>query len=225
LRLRHSAELGGSRPGVMNMKCPGFERLIDYLDRRLGGPEADRVAAHLAAGCAECAENRAWYEQVLTITASDDTVEPPQWATKRAFRIFEARRNSPRLIERIGQAAAKLVFDSLSRPALAGVRSTETVSRQLLYRAGDYSIDLQIAPAQHSRADLTGQVLKEGEAAFHSVAGLEVKLSREGELIDSTSANHMGEFTIHGVECGRYDLVVEVVEEEIRIEGLPVEQH
>ena len=74
------------------------------------------------------------------------------------MRIFDTARH-PRLAERIGQALATLVFDSFARPQLAGIRSTETANRQLLYRAGDYSIDLQIAPSTGARGDLIGQVL------------------------------------------------------------------
>ena len=205
------------------MKCPGFERLIDYLDHQLAAAESDRVSAHIAAGCPECTENRVWYEQVQAITAGDDSIEPPPWALKRAFRIFESRQSRPRLVERIGQAVARLVFDSLSLPATAGIRSTDIMGRQLLYRADDYSVDLQIAPAGHTGADITGQVLKEGEAAFESVAGLEVRLSRAGEARNSTVTDRMGGFTIHGVESGHYDLTIEIGEKLITLAGLPVE--
>jgi hypothetical protein len=207
------------------MRCPGFERLIDYLDKRLEGAETDRVAAHIAAGCRECAENRAWYERVRAVAATDDSIEPPPWVLKRAFRIFESKRERPRFRERITQAVARLVFDSLDRPALAGVRSTETASRQLLYRASDYSIDLQIAQADQSSAKITGQILKEGETAFNSVAGLEVRLCREGEIANSALTDALGEFSIAGVERGSYDLIIDLGTEQITIEKLPVEHN
>jgi hypothetical protein len=157
------------------------------------------------------------------VAATDDSIEPPQWVLKRAFRIFQSHQARPRLAQRIGQRVAQLIFDSLERPALAGVRSTETASRQLLYRTDDYSIDLQIASAEQSVA-IIGQVLKEGEAAFESVAGLEVRLSREGEMIYSAVTDQLGEFTIHGVEHGHYDLIIELGHQQITIESLPVEQ-
>jgi anti-sigma factor RsiW len=61
------------------MKCPSFERLIDYLDRRLPEAEAAGVAAHLATSCADCAEIRDWYQLVRKVAATDDTVAPPPW--------------------------------------------------------------------------------------------------------------------------------------------------
>lgn len=204
------------------MKCPGFERLIDHLDGRLTGTEADRLSAHLTAGCHTCAETRNWYENLKVVVAADDSCEPPPWVLKRAIRMFEAERARPRLVERVGQKIAALLFDSLTRPAIAGVRSTETANRQLLYRAGDYSIDLQVAPSDQSRADLIGQVLKEGETAFQSVAGLALSLSREDETVCSAVTNEMGEFKIKAIQQGNYDLNVVTSEGLISVQGLPL---
>jgi len=206
------------------MKCPNFERLIDFLDNQLGRDEAARVSTHLATGCKPCLEARDWYERVRQITASDESIEPPSWVFKRAVRIFENPSSRPRLVERIGQAIASLVFDSLARPAIAGVRSAETTNRQLLYRAGDYSIDLQLAPAEHQRADLIGQILKEGEAAFESVSGLRLEITRGSEPVFSTVSDEMGGFKISGVDYGLYDLRIEVDDGSITVPGLQVSQ-
>jgi hypothetical protein len=206
------------------MKCPKFEQLVDYLDNRLTKSESATVSAHLATRCQSCAETRTWYERVRAVTASDESTEPPTWVLKRAIRIFGTQRDRPRLVERIGQAVASLVFDSLARPALAGVRSTETTNRQLLYRAGDYSIDLQVAPSDQSRADLIGQVLREGETTFESVSGLRLEIARGGENRYSAVTDAMGEFKIGGMDCGTYDLRVELPEGSITVPQLPVTQ-
>ena len=204
------------------MKCPNFERLLDYLDGKLAADEAGRVALHLNAGCANCAANQNWYQQTRAIAASDTTVEPPAWVSKRALRIFETQR--PRLVERLGQALAALVFDSLSRPALAGARSTETTNRQLLYNAGDYSIDLQIAPSSKAYADLVWQILREGEASFESVANLKLEFSSAGKKPYKVATNHMGEFTISGIEQGIYDLQIETPVGFVMALGVPIIQ-
>ena len=206
------------------MKCPKFEQLVDYLDNRLTEAESAHVAAHLATDCQTCAETRAWYEGVRAIAASDESIEPPTWVVKRAVRIFETQHNRPRLVERIGQAVASLVFDSFARPAVSGVRSTETTNRQLLYRAGDYSIDLQVAPSDQSRADLIGQVLREGETTFESVSGLRLEIARGGQKAYSVVTDAMGEFKISGMDCGTYDLRVELSEGSITVQQLPVTQ-
>ena len=206
------------------MKCPDFEQVIDYLDGKLTPAETERVAAHLASDCANCAETRAWYERLRTVAASDDTVAPPAWVFKQAVRIFDTARR-PRLAERIGQAIATLVFDSFARPQLAGIRSTETANRQLLYRAGDYSIDLQIAPSTGARGDLIGQVLREGEATFESVANLPLEIARGNQLLHATITDEMGEFKISDVDYGTYDLRIELADGQITIPELPVTQN
>jgi len=162
------------------MRCPSFENLIDYFDNAIEEPDRTRVAAHLATGCLTCADSLTWYERVRLVASSDDSIRPPEWVSKRAVRVFDSVQR-PRIAERIGKLVASLVFDSFGSPALAGVRSSETVNRQLLYRAGNYSIDLQIAPVERKRADLVGQVLKEGEANFESVSGLNLVIERGKE--------------------------------------------
>jgi hypothetical protein len=206
------------------MKCPSLEHLINYLDNQLNAGEAARLTAHLSAGCRQCAETRDWYERVRLIAASDESIEPPSWVFKRAVKIFETQKTRPSLIERIGQRVASLVFDSLAQPAIAGVRSTETTNRQLLYRADDYSIDLQVAPAERLRADLVGQVLKEGEVAFESVSGLRLEIARRGEPVFSTVTDDMGEFKISGIDYGVYDLRIELENGSITIPGLSLVQ-
>jgi anti-sigma factor RsiW len=204
------------------MKCPSFERLIDYLDGHLAKEDAARLAAHLASGCRQCAPTRDWYASVREAVARDDSPEPPPWVFKRAVRIFDEKASRPRLIERLGRAVASLVFDSFAQPAVLGVRSTETANRQLLYRAGDYHIDLQIAPSDASKSDVRGQVLREGEAGFESVAGLKIELAREGKAAQETLTGGTGEFAFESLESGEYDLCLETRDLTITLYGLPI---
>ena len=204
------------------MKCPGFARLVDYLDGRLGVTDGSRIAQHLEEGCSSCGPTRQWYERTLSIVAADDSCEPPPWVLKRALRIFDAQRERPRIFERIGRAVASLVFDSVALPALEGVRSTESANRQLLYRAGDYSIDLQIGSADQMHADVAGQVLREREVSFDSVALCQVDLMRGEERLVTTATNQVGEFTIKGVELGDYGLQLELPDGILVVEGFSV---
>ena len=204
------------------MKCPGFARLIDYLDGHLAEGDASRVAQHLEAGCASCSATRQWYERTVSIVAADDSCDPPPWVLKRALRIFESQRDKPGILERLSRAVASLVFDSVAVPAMEGVRSTESANRQLLYRVGDYSIDLQIASADQLHADVAGQVLREGEASFDSVATRSVDLMRGDERLVTTSTNSVGEFTIKGVELGEYGLQLQLPEGILVVEEFSV---
>jgi hypothetical protein len=204
------------------MRCPSFEQLIDSFDNALSEPDATRVAAHLASGCPACNETRDWYQQLRNVTASDDSVAPPAWVFKRAVRISDRalyRRNPGTTI---GDLIASLVFDSFARPTLAGVRSMETVNRQLLYRAGDYSIDLQIVPSERARAELIGQVLKESDPGFKSVSSLKLNGARAGRVFFSATTDDKGEFRISGIEQGVYDLQIESAEGSITLADIQV---
>ena len=142
---------------------------------------------------------------------------------KRAIRIFDAAQR-PKLKERIGQAIASLIFDSFALPALAGVRSSETGNRQLLYRAGDYSIDVQIASSEETRAVLIGQILREGESNFESVSGLKLEIVQGKRPVSSSVTDEMGEFKFSGVEHGVYTLRIELSEGSITIPDLPINE-
>ena len=204
------------------MTCPGFQQLLDYLDGRLDRAAADAVSTHLALGCRQCDGDRAWYQQVKVVAASDDSSEPPPWVLKRALRVFNAPRARTSIAGRVGRVVASLVFDSLRQPALGGARSGGVEGRQLLYRAEDYSIDVQVAPSDETGAELTGQILCEGESMFESVAGLQLDLIDNGGKTVSTVTNDRGEFTIAGVDFGSYDLQVDVKDVTITIVGLAI---
>jgi len=205
------------------MKCPNFERLVDFVDKRLEEREAARVATHLASGCGVCGETTSWYAHVRETVEADDSVAPPSWVFKLALRIFDTpQRKGLRLTERLGNAIASLVFDSFARPVLVGVRSTETANRQLLYRADDYTVDLQISGLEHKSADLMGQILKEHEEGFESVCGLKLELARQDHVTISAVTNDIGEFKLSGIGQGIYELRVALSEGSITVPNIPV---
>lgn len=204
------------------MNCPGFEQLLDYVDGRLDRAVAATVSTHLASGCGVCDGDRAWYQDLKVVAASDDSTAPPTWVLNRALRLFNAPATTT-IVGRVASVVASLVFDSLRRPALAGARSSGVEARQLLYRAEDYSIDLQVDVVGQGSAELTGQILRQGELRFESVAGLQLDLILNGGTIDSTITNDRGEFQVSAVDLGSYDLRVDASEASITIVGLPIE--
>jgi len=204
------------------MHCPAFEQLVDLLDGRLAPARAAAVERHVALGCIQCGEDVAWYGRVKLVAASDDSVEPPPWALKRALRTFDAQPGARSLASRVGRVIASLVFDSLRRPGLAMSRSIGVEDRQLMYEAEPYSIDLQVASLDQARADLSGQILRRGELMFDSVAGLTLNLVRKGSPALSTVTNDRGEFRVTAIDCGNYDLKIEARDVSITIIGLPI---
>jgi hypothetical protein len=204
------------------MKCPGFEQLIEYCEASLTARDAQLIAAHLATGCQKCADDLQWYERVRRVASHDDRLAPPPWVLKRALKLFDRERGQGEAVGNLGRMVASLIFDSLSQPAVAGARSAEIYDRQLLYRAGHYSIDLQIAISDQSRAELNGQVLRENESGFESVAALPLDLIGKGERLHSTATNEVGEFSIKSLNVGDYDLLIETREGVISVLRFPV---
>ena len=204
------------------MKCVGFQKLIDYLDGRLREDDARPVAEHLAAGCKRCEADRSWYGLLKSMKGVPEPAEPPSWVSRRAVRLFEMRPRSESVPERLAHAVARLVFDSLQQPALAGARASGADSRHLLYAVDNYSIDLQIAPGGELGADLIGQVLSTSEPGFDSVAGITIDLACEGEPISSTVTDDIGVFIMSKIGLGEYDLQIDARDMTIRVVGLPV---
>jgi hypothetical protein len=93
----------------------------------------------------------------------------------------------------------------------------------LIYQATGYNIDLQIAASSNAGADIMGQVLREGEQGFGSVGGLLIDLIRDQRDVWSTTTSSFGEFVMHEVDSGKYDLRIETPETIITIEGLILE--
>jgi hypothetical protein len=199
--------------------CPPFEDLITYLE---GETDQPVWQAHLDSPCPRCAANRAWYERIKRITESDETVNAPPWVLQRAVRLFQTPSRSKPLIERAGRVVAALIFDSFARAGFAGARAIAGAERQLLYRADDYSIDLQLASQDETCHRLSGQILRESEFRFESVAEIELSLVRDGQTICSMKTSRFGEFAIAELDNGEYDLHLQNNEICITVVGLSV---
>src|SRR5215831_5655134 len=141
------------------MPCPGFEKLIDYLDGALSEGETAAISEHLASGCAKCTADRNWYERARTLAATDDSILPPHWVLKRGLRVFESESTRASRSASPGHVVATLLYDSMFRLGAAGIRSGDALNRQLLYRAGDYSVDVQVSRSGGLFAGLMGQIL------------------------------------------------------------------
>ncbi len=93
-----------------------------------------------------------------------------------------------------GQLSASWLFDSFLQPTLAGTRSTSLGTRQMLYRADPYQIDIQIeAKPEGNRLMVTGQLL---DVSSPGIVGRNVNITlsnHRGNLI-RTVTNQFGEF-------------------------------
>ncbi len=108
----------------------------------------------------------------------------------------------------IDSVEATLSFDSRQLSPAFGVRAGRSVARQLLFSAGEYDLDVRVAPDDGAWV-VSGQLLGE-------CAGGEVQL--RGQSVDEgTSMNELCEFSLPRVPSGTYSLVVRLSNKVINV--------
>jgi hypothetical protein len=205
------------------MMCPTFDNLIEMADGRLAPDEKASVERH-AAGCGACSATLRWYEGFVLAAATDASFDPPVWVTRRAIDLFgEAREAASRrgLRGLVARLRAALVFDSLggalAADAIPARRGPIQESRQLLFSAPSYDIDMLVAPADAADAlRVTGQVLG-AEGGFEGVRNLRVELA--GVSVQTTE---FGEFAFENVAPGVYEVRLVDERREIILTDVPV---
>src|SRR5207244_10336838 len=74
----------------------------------------------------------------------------------------------PEELQILPRIPARLLYDSFREPLPAGVRTQQRLSRQALYEAGDYSLDLHWENERGSpRVALVGQIKNQKEPSKH----------------------------------------------------------
>jgi hypothetical protein len=148
---------------------------------------------------------------VLDVADQEAAYRPPDEALRQVKGDFALRRPK-RLLERVAEQAA-LVFDSFRQPMLAGMRaSAGAPARQLLYKAGRYTIKLQVAAgAGEQQMSIVGQILDDLDpaGAMRDIAVLAVRGSK---TLDRTVTNPLGEFHLEPHARGKLQLAVDVPE-------------
>ena len=140
------------------MKHFSTEEWIDFVNQVIASNQQEAMQKHLATGCKRCTETVSLWQKVSKTAAAEASYQPPADTVRLAkaayltTRLNTRRRNRADLIE--------VLFDSFLQPAVAGARSVVIGTRQMLYRADPYQIDIQIEPKPGSnRLVITGQLL------------------------------------------------------------------
>lgn len=164
----------------------------DFARNTLKGKSKAEMQAHLNTGCVPCGNILRLWNRVREVGAREHAYEP----STGTLRIVKSL--IPSATKRRRQPILELLFDSKLTPALAGIRSTTSTSRQLLYAAGAYSIDLKIEPQLDSeRVSVMGQVLNSADPT-QMIPTIPVTLVRNNKAISSTETGDFGEFEL---EC------------------------
>jgi hypothetical protein len=176
------------------MKHFTTEEWIDFVNRVVPGDKERGMQEHLGSGCKRCGQAVDLWQRVRNTATTASNYQPPDETVRAAKAQFAIaglggkRKETNSLIE--------VLFDSFSQPVLAGARSVGKETRQMLYRAEPYQIDVQIeAQLESNRLAVTGQLM---DARHPEIVGRDVLVTlsnRRGHLV-KTVTNQFGEF--HG---------------------------
>ena len=175
------------------MKHFSTEEWVDFVNQVIPGNRREAMQKHLATGCKRCTETVSLWQKVSKSAAAEASYQPPTDTVRLAKAAFatagmaQAQEGSRGLIE--------VLFDSFMQPAVAGSRSVVIGTRQMLYRADPYQIDVQIEPKQGSnRLVITGQLL---DLSHPGVIGRDIQVTlsnRRGNTV-LAATNQFGEFS------------------------------
>jgi hypothetical protein len=180
-----------------------MSRLVKHLSatdaadfvRGVSGPAArQRIERHMSSGCARCRRVVTLYRSIASTAREEQQWDPPIDVVARAVDIFAI---APRRVEPLThRVIPRLIFDSLRQPLPAGVRASNSLTRHVLYRAGDFFIDLRI-DREHGapRVSIVGQIApRTAPDAVTPSQAVSVLLLDRRSIVARPPVNAFGEF-------------------------------
>src|SRR5690349_16449677 len=175
------------------MKHFTTEEWIDFVNRKVSQGDLEVMERHLKQGCQNCQKTVSMWQRVQKAAAAERNYQVPADTVRIVKAAFAASGLKGQRKE--SRSRISVLFDSFLQPVVEGARSAATDSRQMLYRADPFQIDVQIE-AKPGTNDLmvTGQLL---DLTNPAIAGqnINVTLSNlRGHVVHAVS-NKNGEFT------------------------------
>lgn len=164
---------------------------FDFARGTLSPDETIPMQRHLDEACDRCSNVLSMWRTVLGTVRREPAYRPAENAVRsvKAAYVWESRWKWLPQIARM----ARLVFDT-SRHAAVAVRGSMPSSRQFMYKAEPFVIDLRVElePVQ-SRVWLIGQVLNSRKPDV-KIEDVDVLLLSGERLLAKTTTNPAGEF-------------------------------
>lgn len=169
------------------------ERAWTDFVRGFEGSEHRQIQSHLANGCGDCTAIHASWKRVHTVASREGLYRPPVDATRMAKLEFAARFPA----QSDSAVYAKLTFDTLQKPALAGIRSGAATARQMLYETEGLAVDLRFdySPAL-KLIHVTGQILDKREPNGAMGNRAVTVWTPKGLAVAEARTNDFGEFRL-----------------------------
>jgi hypothetical protein len=178
----------------------------DYA-RNLAPEEKHReMQAHLQAGCSRCERIEQLFAKFALVAARERALEVPRFAEHSVKSLFTLGRESQR--SALQRLWATLTYDSAKDFQPVGVRGTHQISRQVLFHAGDYSVDLRFEHEKGSASMvLVGQIANQ-KTPEQVMSNLPVILLAGDRELSRSISNSFGEFQMEYVPESELRLLV-----------------
>jgi hypothetical protein len=145
---------------------------------------------HIDTGCQKCGTSLLLWQAVAAVGNQESAYAP----SEDIVRVAKAQYSAVAAHFKTS-LLARLVFDSNLQPVTVGLRGT-AATRQFLYEAGDYVIDLRLdAKREMDRISLVGQVLNRAKTSG-AAQGVLVRLLKGVLPVANTATNDFGEFQL-----------------------------
>jgi len=185
----------------------------DFARGFTGAEQARGIHAHIASGCLSCKSTHYFWSRIQNMALAERTYSVPENLVRLATLEFTAKQMRA---ERCTNAS--LIFDSLSRPLLAGVRGGDAVARHLVYEAEGLTIDLRFDRGpQSGNISVIGQILDSWTPDDILTGGSVVVWTENGHLVATTTANSYGEFQVEFDACNDLRLTVSAGGRNVRV--------
>jgi hypothetical protein len=180
------------------------ETALDFIGGRMAKDEESFWQRHLET-CNQCTEDVGLWRQLETDLKRSHLKSISYEVLNKVTGFFPYRRDESH--SSLRSVIATLIFDSFRQPALAGARGSAASARQLVMRAEEFDIHIKVWGDPDSR-QILGQLLPRNGQNFLRVARFH--LLRNGERVESTAVDEIGEFHFTDVPEGDLSLQIDL---------------
>jgi hypothetical protein len=185
------------------MRHYASEQWVDFARNVVEEKQRMQMQGHVATGCKKCQKLMDLWVRFHEAAQSESKYQVSDAAVRSVKAAFTGR---PAKSSR--NAFARLLLDSARRPVLAGVRSTGTQPRHVLYGFGPYRIDVRLETQLDSdQVSVVGQILNSLDPD-EKLCDLEVTLVKEQRVLASCPTTSSGEFHVESSHQGGFRIRV-----------------
>ena len=169
----------------------------DYARDLVSSEQGQEMNSHLKTGCSKCEKLQRLMTKLVGVCARESALEVPRYAEASVKALASLGKESRR--SAFQRLLATLSYDSANDPQPVGVRGTHQINRQVLFHAGDYSVDLRFEHEKGSASMvLVGQIANQ-KTPDELLANLPVILVAGNREVTRSISNTFGEFQLEYV--------------------------